>query len=152
MAEDEKKISKFSSGINILQRVDQLWKNCHQYKGNGHYDIWSEEWDSVWLELARDLKPEEYNNLNEKGKICQKDEKVGVEGYKSQFDKFEERLKEVLPFIDSGVIGFQQPSSEQIKKRDKQYKVLMSKQLFLARLENELGKGTSWGDSEDDWD
>ncbi len=152
MAEDEKKISKFSSGINILQRVDQLWKNCHQYKGNGHYYKWNEELDSVWLELARDLKPEEYNNLNEKGKICQKDEKVGVEGYKSQFDKFEERLKEVLPFIDSGVIGFQQPSSEQIKKRDKQYKVLMSKQLFLARLENELGKGTSWGDSEDDWD
>jgi len=26
----------------------------------------------------------------------------------------------------------------------------MEKQLFLARLENEVGKGTSWGEQEDD--
>ena len=30
-------------------------------------------------------------------------------------------------------------------------KILMEKQLFLARLENTLGKGTSWEDEDDDF-
>ena len=32
------------------------------------------------------------------------------------------------------------------------WEILMEKQLFLARLENELGKGTSWNSGEDDFD
>ncbi len=151
MMEDERKVSKFSSGINILQRVDQLWKNCHEYKRGGLYYKWNEELDSVWLELARDLEAKEYYDLNDKKEIVKKGEKVKEEGYKSQFDEFEKKLKEYLPFVDMGGVGFEQPSKEQIQHRGKQYEILMEKQLFLARLENELGKGTSWDDEDDDF-
>jgi len=152
--ESEKKISKFSSGINILQRVDQLWKNCHSFKRGGFYYRWNEELDSVWLELARDLKEKEYYDLDEEDKpIKNKDsnKKIKTKGHKSSFDKFDEELKSLLPFSDSGNEGFQKPTKEQIEKRNKQYKILMEKQLFLARLENELGKGTSWDEEDDDF-
>jgi hypothetical protein len=153
--EEEKKISKFSSGLNILQRVDFLWKNCHNYKRNGMYHFWNEELDSVWLELARDLKPEEYYDLDEDGNIIydsKKDkDKIKTKGYRHQFEEFEKRLGELMPFIDTGNTGFQKPTPEMITKRNQQYKVLMEKQLFLARLENELGKGTSWDEEDDDF-
>lgn len=170
MAEDdEKKISKFSSGINILQRVDNLWKNCHAFKRDGFYYKWNEELDSVWLELARDLKPEEYYDLGEKNKILRKEdyfkedngklifdsEKYNKEvkkiGYLSQFEAFEQKLSPLMPFTDSGSVGFQQPTGIDMQKRNKQYKILMDKQLFLARLENEIGKGTSWEEEDDDF-
>ena len=151
MEEEEKKISKFSSGINILQRVDFLWKNCHNYKRNNQYHNWNEELDSVWLELARDLKPDEYNDLDEDGKITFDEDKIKTKGYESKFEAFEIELEKLMPFIDSGTIGFQKPTKEMNEKRNKQYKLLMKKQLFLARLENELGKGTSWGEEDDDF-
>ena len=152
--EEEKKVSKFSSGLNILMRLDLLWKNCYKYKSEGRYYKWWEELDSVWLELARDLKPNEYWDSNEKGEIVKdsKENEVLKKGYKSQLDGFEKRMKELLPFEDWGNIGFKVPSVNMKERRNKQYKLLMEKQLFLARLENELGKGTSWGESEDDWD
>lgn len=154
MSEEEKKTSKFSSGLNILIRVDQLWKNCHNFKRNGFYYKWNEELDSVWLELARDLKPEEYYDLDSNGKIIyspEKSKEIKNKGYKSQFEAFDEKLRELLPFIDLGSIGFNKPSEGDIKKRNSQYKVLMEKQLFLARLENELGKGTSWDEEDEDF-
>jgi len=152
---EEKKISKFSSGINILQRVDLLWKNCSNFKRLGQYHKWNDELDSVWLELARDLKPEEYYDKDKDGKIIisEKDKnKISTIGYKTKFKAFDEELKKLMPFEDSGSRGFQQPAKETKIKRNQQYQILMEKQLFLARLENELGKGTSWGETEDDWD
>lgn len=151
MEEEEKKVSKFSSGLNILQRVDELWKNCHNYKRNGFYYKWNEELDSVWLELARDLKPFEYYDTDDDDEITKDKSKVKNKGYKTQFDEFEDKLKKLLPFSDSGGFGFQQPSQKDINKRNEQYKVLMEKQLFLARLENELGKGTSWDEEDDEF-
>lgn len=153
--EEEKKVSKFSSGINILMRIDFLWKNCHNYKRNGIYGKWNEELDSVWLELARDLKPEEYYDLDEDEKpIYENNEgkKVSKKGYKSKFDSYEQELAKFMPFTDFGSTGFQKISKEAILNRIKQYKLLMEKQLFLSRLENEVGKGTSFAEQEDDWD
>lgn len=152
--DEEKKVSKFSSGINILQRVDFLWKNCSNFKREGRYSTWNEELDSVWLELARDLKPDEYYDLDfEKKPIYDSnpDKKVKVKGYKSKYDDFETELNKLMPFRDSGSSGFQKPDKEELEKRNKQYKLLMEKQLFLARLENELGKGTSWEEEEEDF-
>jgi len=154
MEQEEKKISKFSSGINILQRVDFLWKNCHNYKRSGYYSKWNEELDSVWLELARDLKPSEYYDLDVDDNpllTFKKDTKIKKQGYKSQFEAFEKELTTVMPFKDAGTVGFQTPTEDMKKNRNQQYKLLMEKQLFLARLENELGKGTSWDEEDDDF-
>jgi len=142
--EEEKKVSKFSSGLNIILRLDNLWRSCQELKRNGKYSKWNEELDTIWLELARDLNKEDYNDKKneENGEI--------IFGYKSQFEEFDEKLKKVLPFQDS-VFGFQKPDKNVIKNRDKQYKILMEKQLFLARLENELDKGTTYEEEDDDF-
>jgi len=142
--EEEKKVSKFSSGLNIILRLDVLWRNCQEFKRNGKYSKWNEELDTIWLELARDLSKENYNDSKD-------DEKKVIKGYKSQFEGFDQELQKFLPFTDSGT-GFQKPNENNIKNRNEQYKILMEKQLFLARLENELGKGTTEKEEEDDWD
>jgi hypothetical protein len=149
--DDEKKVSRFSSGLNILQRVDQIWRNCANFKRAGLYSKWNEELDTVWLELARDLKPEEYYDLDSEGKITNEKNKIVTEGYLTQFKKFETAMRELMPFKDSGSYGFGKPDKTDISNRNKQYNLLMDKQLFLARLENELGKGTSWEEEDDDF-
>lgn len=155
MAEEDKKISKFSSGINILRRIDNLWTNCHNFKRSGQYRLWNEELDSIFLELARDSKPEEYYDIDEDGKLIEdygkSKKKVITEGLRTQFKTFDEELTKLMPFNDNGNIGFQLPTKEDIIRRNKQYRLLMEKQVFLARLENELGKGTSWEDEDDDF-
>lgn len=151
--DEEQKVSKYSSGVNILKRVDFLWQQCHNFKRTGQYRKWNEELDSVWLELARDLKEEEYYDLDSEKSIIYPNEKkeVKIKGYKSKFDEFEEELKKLGKFADSGTTGFKKPDSNLMENRDKQYKILMAKQLFLARLENEVGKGTTWEDEEEDF-
>lgn len=135
---NERKVSKFSAGLNIIQRLDLLWKNCQHFKRNGKYERWNDELDTIWLELARDIDEKDFEN------------KEKIEGYRTQFDKFDLDLRKHLPFQD-GDGKFNIDDGKWIK-RNGQYKTLMKKQLFLARLENEIGKGTSWGEQEDDWD
>jgi hypothetical protein len=145
MENEDSKVSKFSSGLNIIGRLDNLWRNCQEYKRKGRYSDWNDELDTIWLELARDIKQDEYKDkTNERKEVIE-------EGYKSRFSKFDEEMRKKLPFNDNSN-GFNKPSEDSIKKRNEQYQILMEKQLFLARLENEVGKGTSWGEEEDDWD
>jgi len=140
--DEKEKVSKFSSGLNIIMRLDILWKNCQSYKRNGKYAQWNDELDTIWLELARDITEREYFDREDKdGKK--------IKGIKSQFDEFEERLKKELPFMDV-LNKFSTPSKDILNKRDAQYKILMDKQLFLARLENKYGKGTTYSDEEDE--
>ena len=142
--EEENRTSKFSSGLNIISRLDELWKMCHKFKREGKYADWNDELDTVWLELARDLDEKEYNDeLNEKKEVISK-------GYKSKFNEFENKLKSLLPFNDN-MRGFSKPDDGDIKRRNEQYKILMEKELFLRRLENFVGKGTAWDDDEDDF-
>lgn len=143
--EEENKVSKYSSGLNIITRLDELWRICEKFKREGRYSDWNDELDTIWLELSRDLDEDDYEDkLNE-------DKTIKEKGFNSRFKEFDERLKEQLPFNDSNR-SFNKPSEDSIKKRNKQYLILMEKQLFLARLENKVGKGTSWGEHEDDWD
>jgi len=142
MAEDEKKISKFSSGLNIIMRLDNLWKNCQELKRKGRYSDWNDELDTIWLELARDVSQDDYNDKEISNKK--------IKGYKSNFDEFENELKVELPFHDSNS-GFKKVEDSIIKKRNNQYKILMKKQLFLARLENELDKGTTYESEDEDF-
>lgn len=155
MEREEKRVSKFSSGLNIIMRLDQLWKNCHSFKRNGKFLQWNDELDTIWLELARDLNEKDYYDLDETNKIIsdnKKDkDKIHKKGYKSQYEEFEKQLEDCLPFDDSGTIGFLTPTQEMKHKRNKQYRILMEKQLFLARLENELDKGTTYEDEDDDF-
>ena len=133
--EENQKKSKFSSGLNIIMRLDSLWKDSHNHSRSGEFQKWDSDLDRIWLELARDLTETNY------------------EDKKKKFDEFTEKIKELGGFNDNPPSGFKEPSKEDIKKRAKVYSILMEKQLFLARLENFLGKGTTEDDDdEDDFD
>lgn len=140
----EERKSKFSSGLNIITRIDFLWRSCQECKRNGRYSDWNDELDTIWLELIRDIKPEDLED-----KIV--DKEVTEKGYDSQFNEFDIELSKYLPFMDSGT-RFQRPTQAIIRNRNQQYKLLMQKQTFLAKLENKIGKGTSYKDDEDEWD
>ena len=130
--EDEKKVSKYSSGVNILLRLDQLWKDANIHSRSGKYSKWTEDLDVIWRELARDLSDTDYDS---KKKI---------------FDEFDSDLIKLGKFNDSGPDNFDEEDPKVPENRAKQYKILNNKELFLRRLEGELGKGTTWDDDDDD--
>jgi len=135
-SESENKISKYSSGVNILIRLDGLWKQINLYATANSYEKWNSYLDRVWCELARDLK----DGQSYKDK-------------KEEFDEFDNKIAKAGKFDDKAPEGFKDITAEQINKRKIHYKCLMEKELFLRRLENELGKGTTWSDGdEDDFD
>lgn len=140
MAEEpELKISKHSSGVSIIIRLDQLWKNCHSFKRNGLYQKWNEELDSIWVELARDLKKDP-------------DENKDYEKLKEKFERFDGEITNIGQINDNPPEGFETLTSEQIKKRNQHYKKLMEKEIFLTRVEGVVGKGTTFDEADDDWD
>lgn len=129
---DERQVSKFSSGINIILRIDELWKDTHRHSRAGLYNKWNSDLDRIWLELARDIKQEDYKDKER------------------EFNEFDLKLESYGKIRDTEPEGFKKVSDEEIKIRNSHYKTLMEKQLFLARLENEFGKGTTWDDEDDD--
>lgn len=135
MEENEQKTSRFSSGLNIIMRLDELWKDTHKHSRAGEYQSWNSDLDRMWLELARDLSEKDYPK------------------YEESFNNFDKELEEIGDFKDKEDSGFKKISKEDIKKRNSHYKKLMEKQLFISRLENYLGKGTTYNnDDEDDVD
>jgi len=138
MEENEQKVSKYSSGVNINMRLDQLWKDSHNHSRLHNFKLWDLDLDCVWAELARDLKP----GKNKNGKTFAEIE--------AEFNQFEEQLKGIGQINDFGGTGFKSASKDDLLKRDKHYKILRNKQIFLARLENDLGKGTSFDEDDED--
>ncbi len=127
----DQKISKYSSGVNILIRIDTLWKKTHLYSESGMYALLNTTLDRIWLELARDLKTD-------------------YEDKKTAFLEYDTKLKTLMPFNDEPPKGFKDLKDSQVTSRNKIYETLMDKQLFLSRLENEMGKGTTFDDDDDD--
>lgn len=130
--EEKQKISKYSSGINIILRLDSLWKDTHLHARIGQFEKWDTDLDRIWLELARDLEEKKY----EKKKI-----KIKV---------FDDKIKELGGYYDKEPDSFEDIKKDVITKRAEVYKNLNDKQVFLARLENTLGKGTTEEDDDDD--
>jgi hypothetical protein len=136
--QNEQERSKYSSGININLRLDQLWKDTHTHSRAGKFYLWNLDLDCIWSELARDLKAKE------------NDSDKNFDNINKNFKKYDEKLKETGNIKDSKPEGFEEPTKEQLDNRNKQYEILREKQIFLARLENKLGKGTTWEDEDED--
>lgn len=128
----QQKVSKYNSGVANILRLDELWKKSASYTENGLYSKWNIILDVIWTELAGDIDEKDYKSSEEK------------------FEKFEKRILALGQINDSGPVGFQKATTEQINNRSKQYKILIEKTLFLRRLQNKLGKGTAYEDEEDD--
>lgn len=133
MAEDEEVlISKHSSGVSIIIRINGLWIDANLHSCAGQYSKWNTKLDVIWRELARD--------------ILEKDWDVK----KKDFDTFDAELIKVGAFKDTGSGTFEDMSNDDIGNRSEQYKILNKKELFLKRLENKLGKGTTFSDGDED--
>jgi hypothetical protein len=135
MEDNEQKTSKFSSGLNIIIRLDELWRDTHKHSRDGKYNSWNADLDRIWLELARDYDEEKEKEFLEKEEL---------------FNKFDKKIENIGRIKDKSPDGFEELSEKDIKNRNEHYKILMEKQLFLARLENELGKGTTYNEGDDD--
>ena len=138
--QNEIHISKHSSGVSIIIRLDLLWKDSHRHMRDGQYNKWNEDLDCIWLELARDLKEDKVDENKDYTKLTDK------------FKEFEGKITAEGQINDKEPAGFEVLKKEDIERRNKHYKILMDKQLFLARLENKVGKGTTFDDEDDDWD
>lgn len=141
--EEEQKTSKYNAGVAIQMRLDGLWKLVNVNCVAGNFKNWNSYLDRVWSELARDIKEIEYNDFKTK-------EGKEVIGYKTKFDKFDEELGKLGKFNDNAADSFKPVTSDETDKRNKQYKLLMEKELFLKRLENHLGKGTAFEHEDED--
>ena len=142
MEEGEAKTSKYNSGIAIIYRLDALWKDVNNHSRSGQFSQWNADLDRVWCELSRDLSEKDYEDkLNDDGTVKK-------EGYKSKFDKVDKSVTELGNFDDGIKDSFNKITKDNIIKREKQYKALMGKELFLRRLENKVGKGTAFEDSD----
>ena len=124
--------------------MDSLWKDANNHSRSGHYSKWNNDLDTIWSELARDLKEFDYQDGKDKDDEPKK-------GYKTLFSEFDNELAKTGAFEDELGQSFNPLQPEQIKKRQQQYRLLREKELFLRRLENHLGKGTAWED-EDGYD
>ena len=135
MNEEETQIlSKHNSSVNILIRLDGLWKDANNHRRQGQFSKWNHDLDVIWCELARDLDNEDFKKKKE------------------TFESFERKIGEFGKFDDNAGSRLIQITKSEIINRDKQYKNLMDKDLFLRRLENFLGKGTAWQEEEDNWE
>ena len=123
------KTSKFNSGFLINMRLDALWKDAHKHSRCGQYASWNSDLDRVWCELAGDEdegseKEKKFNLINKKFEIAGE------------------------PF-NIAQIGFKVVTPEAMKKIKKVYIVLVEKEIFLRRLQNEQGKGTAYDEADD---
>jgi len=112
--EEEERKQKYSSGVNIILRLDNLWKDTHNHARRGLFDLWNLDLDRIWLELSRDLEEEEYNDTK-------KDDETISKGYKSKFDSFDSELKKVGKINDKAPEGFVEPSKKEIENRNKHF-------------------------------
>lgn len=140
MEENAQQVSKYSSGVNINLRVDTLWKDSHMHSRTGQFNKWNLDLDCIWSEFARDLK-----DLEDKKKNIKSYEQVKI-----KFDEFDARILAQGKINDKKPEGFREVTDKEKESRSEHYKILREKQLFLARLENNLGKGTTWDTNDED--
>jgi len=148
MAEPEQKVQRFSSGLFIIQRINNLWNITHREARHGNFMRWNMTLDRIWVELCRDLEEELEEDEKEAGKETEYQKNL------NKYNHFEKQLQELMPFEDEEPEGFVTKNKIEMQiKRNKIYRILTDKQVFLARLENHLGKGTTYTEGDDeDWE
>ena len=123
--------SKYNSGVAKEIRRNDLWKDANYHSRTGQFVKWNEDLDTIWRELCADLKTDFTNREKE-------------------FKEFDTELTKIGRIEDKSSNGFAELTKDFYDKRDKHYKELMKKEIFLRRLENALGKGTAYEDDDED--
>lgn len=128
----EQKISKYSSGINKLIRLNNLWNDVNTHSRNGKFEKWNEDLDCIWSELSADLSDDDFKTKEESWNV------------------FDSEILDIGQINDKLNDTFNKIGNDELLKRSQQYKKLREKESFLRRLENEVGMGTTYRDEEED--
>jgi len=127
---ESEKLSKINSAALINLRLTNLWIDANNHSRKGEYSSWNADLDCVWRELGGDTT------------------KKGEEP--KDFMEITKRLSKVSPLSNwKSEKGFAEISKDDLTKQNKQYQLLMEKELFLRRLQNKQGKGTAYEDDDD---
>ena len=130
-ANSEIKVSKYSAAWLINSNLENLWVEIFKQVKNGNYNSWNKVLDCIWLILARDVE----TNSEEEKKYMDIEMEIGKTGS-----------------LVHTKTGFDITGVPDMKILSLQYRLLMQKALFLGRLQNKQGKGTSYKEDEDYWE
>ena len=122
--EPQQKISRYNSGIAQIYRLDILWRDSHKHSRLGELTKWNWDLDRVWLELAGDLEEDDKQITD-------------YEAFTTLIGDLNKKFTNRK--IDLG------------EYKLTLYKLLMEKELFLRRLQNKLGKGSSYLEGDEDY-
>ena len=124
--EVDEKTSKINAAGLINITLENLWRDCYSAMARGNYKLWMIRLDSIWTILGGD-------------------EKIG-----SNADKFINEID--LKIYELGKLNSVSPMTfEKITNKNSvtQYQFLKRKSLYLRRLQNQQGKGTSYLSDDD---
>jgi len=131
--------SKINSGMLIVLRLNDLWKDSHKHARDGQYAKWNDDLDRVWCELASDEKP-----------LTEKEIKAGKLTAEAEYDKWTLAYAEACKDIKK-LTGFQKPDESAKFSAAAQKAALIKKEIFLRKMQNIQGKGTAYHDSSEDY-
>ena len=126
------KTSKINSAMLVNSTLNELWKEFYSHFRVGKYLSANNDLDCIWTILGGEKE---------------------IEGKKIETDyiAIETKLKEKGLIQDSlSSTGFNQIKLEQIIKFTEQKGILLTKALFLRRLQNTQGKGTAYEDKDEE--
>lgn len=127
---EAEKLSKINSAALINFRLNNLWVDANNHSRKGAYSSWNADLDCVWRELGGDVKEESPESKN--------------------FTKINIELGKVAPLLNwRNEQGFVKINKDELQKQNKQYQLLMKKELSLRRLQNKQGKGTAYAEDDD---
>ena len=127
------KQSKYNTSGFINLRLNDLWIKVNNATIAGNYHQWNFILDVIYRELTRDFpvkaqQETEFNDLNA-------------------------AVKKLLPLWRPTNPDFNNKAVLSESLKEKQYEAIDKKDIFLRRLENSVGKGSSYKDEdEDDFD
>jgi len=125
---EEDRISKINAAGIINITIENLWKDCYSAMAQGDLVRWNRKLDAIWLILGGDVVESDEND-----KLFHKiDLEVHTTGNLRHKPE-----------------GFARLSSDIHSVIAKQYLLLRKKSLFLRRLQNQQGKGTSYINPDD---
>lgn len=131
--------SKINSGMLIVLRLNDLWKDAHRHSRAGKYSKWNDDLDRVWCELAGDIKP-----------LTKKEKKDGKQTSEEEYAELTLNFAKECDGVKK-LNGFDKHPKDARSKFAAQKLALIKKEIFMRKMQNIQGKGTAYHDSSEDY-
>jgi hypothetical protein len=132
---NESRESRYNSALQQLYRLDGLWNKAHKLALEGNLREYKFVLDRIWIELSPDADSQEIKKRDKFNKIL--NQILVIEAEESKKDESKDTSE---PVIRKGI------EAKKRKIRNVLYKWAQKYEIFLRRLLNRQGKGTSYRD------